>query len=95
MKKLFSLFVASAIFMFPFATYAAVNITLREDSSEDPLVVAIAVDTETDTLERIAIPLQYPEGIVPSEVLPGDIECTNLDYSPSQADPNIIIVTVN
>jgi hypothetical protein len=93
MKKLFSLFVASAIFMFPFATYAAVNITLREDSSGDPLIVAIAVDTETDTLERIAIPLQYPEGIVPSEVLPGDIECTNLDYSPSQADPNIIIVT--
>ncbi len=90
MKKLFSLFVASAIFMFPFATYAAVNITLRESDTGS---VAIGVDTETDTLESIALPITYAEGVEITDVTDGDVTCSELSYTDSQDSTNTIVVT--
>jgi hypothetical protein len=90
MKKIFSLFVASAIFMFPFATYAAVNITLREAGTG---TVAIGIDTETDTLESISLPISYSEGVEITGVTEGDVTCAELGYTESQNTTNTVVVT--
>ena len=89
MKKLFSILVASAILMFPFATYAAVNITLRE---ADTGSVAIGIDTETDTLESVVLPISYSEGVEITDVTEGDVTCSELSYEESQDTPNTLIV---
>lgn len=92
MKKIYSLLVASAIFMFPFATYAAVNITLRE---ADTGTVAIGIDTETDTLETVTLPISYSEGVEITDVTEGDVSCSELSYTESQETSNAILVTCN
>jgi hypothetical protein len=89
MKKLFSILVASAILMFPFATYAAVNITLRE---ADTGSVAIGIDTETDTLESVVLPISYSEGVEITDVAKGDVPCSELSYTESENTPNTLIV---
>lgn len=90
MKKLFALFIASGIFMFPLAAYAAVNITLRE---ADTGSVAIDIDTETDTLESISLPISYSEGVEITDVTEGDVTCSELVYTESQDNPNTIVIT--
>lgn len=90
MKKLYSLLAAFVIFMFPFVTYAAVNITLRE---ADTGSVAIGIDTETDTLESLTLPISYSEGVEITDVTDGDITCSELSYTESQDTPNTILVT--
>lgn len=90
MKKLFSFLVASVILMFPLATYAAVNITLRE---ADTGTVAIGIDTETDTLESISLPISYSEGVEITDVTEGDVTCAELGYTESEDTTNTVVVT--
>jgi len=90
MKKLFPLFIASTIFMFPLATYAAVNITLRE---ADTGSVAIGINTETDTLESISLPISYSDGVEITDVTEGDVVCSELAYTESQDSQNTIVIT--
>ncbi|MFA7627797.1 MAG: hypothetical protein WCY37_00040 [Candidatus Dojkabacteria bacterium] len=90
MKNLFSLLIASTILMFPLATYAAVNITLRE---ADTGTVAIDIDTETDTLESISLPISYSEGVEITDVTEGDVTCAELGYTESEDTANTIVVT--
>ena len=90
MKKLFSVLVAFIIFMFPFATYAAVNITLRETDTGS---IAIGIDTETDTLEGVVLPISYSEGVEITDVTEGDVTCSELSYTESIDTPNAIVVT--
>lgn len=90
MKKIYSLLVASIVFMFPFTTYAAVNITLRE---ADTGSVAIGIDTETDTLESVTLPISYSDGVEITDVTDGDITCLELSYAKSQEATNTILVT--
>jgi hypothetical protein len=90
MKKIYSLLVAFIVFMFPFATYAAVNITLREGEAGN---VAIEIDTETDTLESITLPVSYSEGVEITDVTDGDVTCSELSYTESQGTVNTILVT--
>ena len=89
MKKIYSFLVASAILMFPFSTYAAVNITLKEAEVGN---VAVGVDTETDTLESITLPISYSEGVEITDVTDGDITCSELNYTESQEATNTILV---
>jgi len=90
MKKLFALFIASGVFMFPLATYAAVNIALRE---ADTGSVAIDIDTETDTLESVSLPISYSEGVEITDVTEGDVTCSELAYTESQDSQNTIVIT--
>jgi hypothetical protein len=90
MKKLFALFIASGVSMFPLATYAAVNITLRE---ADTGSVAIDIDTETDTLESVSLPISYPEGVEITDVTEGDVTCSELAYTESQDNQNTIVIS--
>lgn len=82
--------VASIILMSPFSAYAAVNITLQE---VDAGPVAIRIDTETDTLESVTLPISYSEGVEITDVTDGDIACSELNYTESQEATNTILVT--
>jgi hypothetical protein len=94
MKKIYPLLVALVVFMFPFATYAAVNVTLRNDSTEAATgSVSIGIDTETDTLEKISLPIKYSGGLVLTDVTDGDVGCSDLNYIESQDSQDTIIVT--
>ena len=90
MKNIYSLLVAFIVFMFPFATYAAVNITLGEGEGGN---IAIGIDTETDTLESITLPITYSEGVEITDVTSGDIACSELSYTESQGTVNTLLVT--
>lgn len=80
MKKIYSFLFVFALILFPLKAFAAVDVTLKDNSTTDIQSVSITVNTGTDTLEKIVLPIQFSEGVTISEVNSGTITCSSLDY---------------
>jgi len=82
MKKIYSLLFAFAlIVLLPLRAFALVDITLNDNSTTDIQSVSITIDTGTDTLESVTIPIEYSRGVTITEVNSGTIAGSSLDYA--------------
>jgi len=80
MKKIYSFLFILALILLPFKAFADVDVTLKDNSTTDIKSVSVTVDTGTDTLEKIVLPIQFSKGVTISEVNSGTITCSSLDY---------------
>jgi hypothetical protein len=81
MKKL-NIFLASLLItLFPLQVLAAVDITLKDNSTTDVMSVSVTVNTGTDTLEKIVLPIRFSDGVSITEVNTGTINCDTFDYA--------------
>jgi hypothetical protein len=90
MKKLFISLTVFVFFLVPFGVFAAVNISLEDSSAEDANSVSININTETDVLEQVILPISFSDGVTVTDVTEGTVKCPTLEYSNS-ADNTIII----
>lgn len=90
MKKLFTFLTVFVFFLIPFSVFAAVNISLADTSTEDTNTISINIDTETDVLEQVMLPIRFSEGVTITDVTQGTIECPTLEYSDSLENTIII-----
>jgi hypothetical protein len=83
MKKLYISLVVLTFLALPLGVFAAVNVTLLDTSTEEVNTISIEIDTETDTLEKVVLPIEFSENVSIVEVAEGSIECPTLEYSDS------------
>ena len=92
MKKTYSLLAVVAFLLVPFAVFAAVDVTLRDTSTQDSKTITIDIDTQTDVLDKVSLPIRFSEGITISELTAGDIECSTLEYGEDEEINNEIVI---
>ncbi len=90
MKKLYLFFACFFFLTFPLQALAAVGITVKDNSTTDINSVSVSVDTGTDTLESVVIPIEYSEDVTVTEVNTGTIACDSFDYTDLN---NVITIT--
>ena len=92
MKKIYSLLVVVAFLLVPFAVFAAVDVTLTDTSTQDSKTITIDIDTQTDVLDQVSLPIRFSEGVTISELTAGDIECSTLEYGQDEEINNEIVI---
>lgn len=93
MKNLYSLLTVIAFMLVvPFAVFAAVDISLTDTSTEDSNTITIDIDTQTDVLDKVSLPIRFSEGITILELTAGDIECSTLEYGEDEEINNEIVI---
>ena len=92
MKKIYSLLVVVAFLLIPFVVFAAVDITLRDTSTQDSKIITIDIDTQTDVLDQVSLPIRFSEGVIILELTAGDIECSTLEYGEDEGIYNETVI---
>lgn len=90
MKKLYLFFACFFFLVFPLQALAAVDITVKDNSTTDINSVSVTVNTGTDTLENVVMPIEYSEDVTVTEVNTGTIACDSFDYTDLS---NVITIT--
>lgn len=88
MKKIYSILIVFVLFLLPFAAFAAVDVTLTDELDS----ISVSIDTQTDVISEIRLPIMYSEGVNISGVTEADLECSSLDYE-ILGDQNTVLVT--
>ena len=81
MKKIYSLFVLFFFLILPFKVFADVDVTIKDTSTSTVKSVSVSVDSKTDTLEKIVLPVKYSSGVEITEVTKGSLVCETFDYT--------------
>jgi hypothetical protein len=93
MKKTHILLATLALLMVPFTVLAAVDITLRDISTEESKAITVNIDTQTDSLERVVLPITFSDGVDIINVSTGTINCSSLEYTETSEVENIVTIT--
>lgn len=83
MKKIYSLFTLFVFLILPFKVFADVDVTIKDTSTSTVKSVSVSIDSKTDTLQKIVLPVKYSSGVEITEITEGSIVCETFDYSES------------